>query len=223
MSLANTIWTLPDAWERAELLGALREVIVEGGVEPLKRPPIDFLLAKGTGKARVQSLVRAALDQIGFEEVAVGLDCTTKSPEAGSDLELEVAACMAATSFWRSRHGIPFADPVLEAQMCVVTAVYLGFGTFLANGAYFVRIGKQEQREQVSTGPLPPAHVCFLLAVRCVVGRTPHDRRGEGLWIRECLNAVQRSFYLKLTADLRDEAPRLCEILGIPRPAERSP
>ena len=215
---AESIWKLPDAWEKAELLGALKEIVAAGGVEPLLRPPVDYLHAEGTGELRVQSLVRAALDQIGFEGVVLDIDTDDVAPKANSDLELGVVACLAAASFWRSRHGLLRADPVLEERMCVVTAVYLGLGIFVANGAYIVR---PEQREQIATGPLPPGHVCYLLAVRSAAGRTPYRCRGEGLWIREFLNPVQQDFHLQVTSDLLDEAPPLREILGIPEQAPR--
>ncbi len=204
MSDAYTVWGVPDEWEQAELIGALRDVVAVAGPGPLGHPVVDALRSFETGDVGVLDVLRMALREAGLEGVPVEAVPEGLVPPGASERETELAACRFATTAWRVRHGLVLQDPELEERMCVVTAVYLGFGVIVANGA---------------DGRLPPGHVCFLLAVRSVVGAREGRLGGEIHWIQELLAPIQEGHYRRLLRELRDCGPRLREILQVPEPS----
>jgi hypothetical protein len=204
MTDANTLWEVPDEWEQAELIGALRGVVAVGGTGPLGHPVVDALRSFETGDAGVLDVLRSALREVGLEDVPFDVVPEWLVPPGASEREIELAACWFATKVWRARHGLVLQDPELEERLCVVTAVYLGFGVIVANGA---------------DGPLPPGDVCFLLAVRSVAGSRMSGLSGEIHWIQELLAPIQEGHYRRLLRQIRDSGPRLREILQVPEPS----
>jgi hypothetical protein len=123
---------------------------------------------------------------------------------------------------FRYHHQLCVRDAEVEERLTDLTAVYLGFGTFLLNSSASFKTGGvsasgerllYEKRER---GYLSPAQLAFLLATQVVVrGTGPRRLRA----IADTLSANQRKLFdascelLPATAELRE---RLC----IPEPEQ---